>query len=511
MAVTAPPLQRLPVLRHLPPRWTIFSIAWLGLLGLSLWLRFATPRNPEPLRTAVRPNSLAVLPFLNTNPDSSDDYLGYGIAAELTRSLDRYPGLRVAPRGSAFPLGRRNEEPGTIGRRLGVGTVLQGTILRSRDRLRITAHLVDVNEGFDLWSETYERAPADLLIIQHEIKIAVASALRVQRDSRPAPAAFGLTSSLPAYDAYLAARYLLDQLTPESARRAVAYLTWAIHLDSNFVQAQVALAETHLRRSGADGVAPKVAIPLAQTAAIRAMALDSTRPEPHVVLGSIRFGYDRNWGAAEEEFRRAIELGPGSPDVYPPYARFLLAMGRSDEARDAAERALRLSPLGPRLLEQLGWHQLHTRDYRHARETLWRAIALDSLAWRPYFDLALVEEALGNYADAIGHLQVPLRRAPERTELRALLGQIYAVSGQPEQARAILIQLLDASKQRYVSPYLVATVQASLGQRRQAFASLDRAVEERSELVPYLRIDPRVDSLRTDSRFSRLLRRVRLP
>ena len=513
MAVTAPSVERLPGLRRVPPRWMIFGTALLGLLGVSLWLRFTTPSSPQPARTALRPNSVAVLPFLNTNPDSADDYLGYGLAAELTRGLDRLPGLRVAPRSSAFALGRerRNQEPGTIGRRLGVGTVLQGNVLRSKDRLRITARLVDVDEGFDLWSETYERVPADLLLVQDEIEQALADMFRVRRDTLSSGGGPALTRSLPAYDAYLAARYLLDQHTPESTRRAISYLSWATHLDSAFVQAQVALAEAHLRRSGVEGVAPKVAIPLAQAAAARAFLLDSTLAELHMVLGTIHFLYDRNWRLADREFRRAVELGPGAPDLYPPYARFLLAMGRNDEALAAIERALSLSPTAPRLLEQLGWHHLYTRQYPQAREALWRAIALDSTAWRPHFYLAQVEEALGNYSEAVAQLQTPLGLAAEYDEVPAAVGQIYAASGRTDEARAILVRLLEEAKQEYVSPYVIASLQASLGQRRQAFASLDRAVKERSEQLPYLRIDPRLDSLRADPRFARLLRQLRLP
>lgn len=489
----------------------IFSLALCGLFGVSLWLRFAAPGPPEPARIAARRSSIAVLPFVNATPDSSNDYLGYGFAGELTRALRQLPGLRVAPRSSAFAVGRQTREPGVVGRRLGVDAVLQGSVLRAPDRLRITAQLVDVNEGFDLWSETYERKPADLLAIQDQIEQALAGVLRVPLEAGREVAPSGLTRHPAAYDAYLAARHLLDQLTPETARRAIAYLTWAIHLDPNFGLAHAALGQAHLRRSGVDGVAPRVAVPLARTAALRAMVLDSTLAEPHVLLGSIQFGYDRDWRGAEEEFRRAVALEPDNPDVYPPYARFLLAMGRSGEAAEASRRALQLSPAAPRLLEQLGWHHLHTRQYPPAREALWRAVALDSSAWRPRFQLALVEQALGNFGEAATHLEGPLRRAPERSELQAALGQIYAASGRSADARTILVQLLDASRQRYVSPYVIATLQAALGQRRQAFASLDRAVAERSELIGYLRIDPRVDSLRTDPRFDRLLRRVRLP
>jgi tetratricopeptide (TPR) repeat protein len=186
-------------------------------------------------------------------------------------------------------------------------------------------------------------------------------------------------------------------------------------------------------------------------------------------------------------------------------------MGRIDEATDAGKRALELSPAAPELTRHLGWHYLHVRDYARAREALWRAIELDSSAWRPYLDLALVEQVAGNYGEAETHLQIPLRVAPQRAEVQVAQGQLYALSGRADSARAVLRGLHEAAQQRYVSPYLIAALQGSLGQRTQAFASLNRAVREQSDLVAYLRIDPRVDSLRTDRRFPRLLRQLRLP
>jgi tetratricopeptide (TPR) repeat protein len=225
----------------------------------------------------------------------------------------------------------------------------------------------------------------------------------------------------------------------------------------------------------------------------------------------VRFGYHRDWSSAEAEFRRGIALDSSSPEGYEAYSRFLLAMGRRDESLEANEEAVKLSPTSFRSLEQLGWYQLYSRHYDQARETLARVIALDSTAWRPRFYVAQADQALGRYDDAITHLQAALQQAPGRAELRAALGQVYARSGRIEEARTILTGMLEQSQQRYVSPYLVATVQAALGQRRQAFASLTRALTERSQLVGYLGIDPRLDSLRTDPRFAPLLRRLRLP
>jgi serine/threonine-protein kinase len=495
---------------RIPPRWRFFSLAVLGLLAGSLWLRAASPNRGQPAPVATRPNSMAILPFINASPDTTDDYLGHGIAAELTRLLDRFPGLRVAARSSAFGARQTTGDPRIAGRRLSVGTVLQGSVRRSGDRLRVTARLLDVEEGFDLWSETYEREAADLFAIQDEIGRAVANTLRLPGADSSVPSRRS-TPTLAAYDAYLAGRYHLEQTSPGSVSRAIAHLSRAIRLDSSFARAHAALADAYMRRGGVEALSPLVAVPLAKGAVARALELDSTLAEAHTILGTIRFVFDRQWREAEIEFRRALALAPASAEAYPPYSRLLLALGRIDESREASERAVQLSPLSPQLARHLGWHYLHARQYDRAREELDRALALDRSTWQAHMDLALLELAIGNFPAAEVHLRIPVRAAPHRAEVQAALGQLYALSGRAEEAKSILQELQTAAKEQHISPYFIATVESSLGRRPQAFAALEQAVKERSEQIAYLRIDPRVDSLRTDRRFSRLLRRLRLP
>lgn len=497
--------------QRVPPRWAVFSAAVMSLLVVSLWLRVATPSRGQPLRTAVRPSSIAVLPFVNTSPDVADDHLGYGLAAELTRALGQVKGLQVSARSTAFAPRQARGDPRIAGSRMGVATVLLGSVRRSGDRLRVTARLVDVDEGFDVWSEAYEREASELFGIEDEIRNSVAAALRIPISGDSTAGQPKPTTSFRAYDAFLAGRYELDRLSPGSARRAVAHLTHALRLDSTFARAHAALADAYMRRGGLEAMSPLMAAPLAKAAIARALELDSTLAEAHATLGTIFFVFDRKWGSAEVEFRRALALDPSLPELYPPYARFLLAMGRIDGSQAMSARALQLSPLSPELTHHLGWHYLHARQYDRARETLRRAVALDSTAWRAHFDLALLEQAAGNYPAAEAHLRVPLAAFPQRAEIHAAQGQLHAVSGRAEEAKAVLEQLQSAASDGYISPYLIASVQASLGRRSRAFASLDRAVKERSELVAYLRIDLRVDTLRTDRRFARLLRQLRLP
>jgi TolB-like protein/Tfp pilus assembly protein PilF len=497
--------------QRVPARWAVFSAAVLVLLVVSFWLRATTPNRGQPLPAAARPSSLAVLPFVNTSPDVADEYLGYGIAAELTRAFTAVRGMQVSASSSAFAPRQGQGDPRLAGRRMGVAAVLMGNVRRSAARIRVTTRLIDVNEGFDIWSEAYERPTSELLDIEREIRGAVAVALRTPLASDSTAAPLQPSTNVQAYDAYLAGRYELDHPGPGSARRAQAHLTRAVSLDSMFARAHAALAEAHMLRGGVEAVSPVIAIPLAKASVARALDLDSTLAQAHATLGTIRFVFDRDWNGAEREFRRALALEPGSAELYPPYARYLLAMGRIDESHDLIERALQLSPLSPGLTHQLGWHYLHARQYDRARETLQRALAMDSSAWRVNLDLALLEHATANYAAAEAHLRNADALAPHRAELLSAAAQLRAAQGRSDEAKALLEQLQADAVDRYISPYLIATVQGSLGQRSAAFTALDHAVKERAELVAYLRIDLRVDSLRTDRRFARLLRQLRLP
>ena len=489
----------------------MFSGAVLALLVVSLWLRATTPNRGQPVRPAARASSLAVLPFVNTSPDVADDYLGYGIAAELTRGLTAVQGIQVSPGSSAFAPRQIQGDPRIAARRMGVAAVLMGNVRRSADRLRVTARLIDVDEGYDIWSEAYERQTSELLDVEREILGAVAGALRTPLAADSISRSLRPTTSVQAYDAYLAGRYELDHPALGSARRAQEHLTRAVRLDSAFARAHVALAEAHMLRGGADAVSPVMALPLAKSAVTRALELDSTLAQAHATLGTIRFVFDRDWDGAELEFRRALALEPNAAELYPPYARYLLAVGRIDESHSVIEKALLLSPLSPWLTHQLGWHYLHAREYDRARETLQRALGMDSSAWRVDLDLALLEHATANYPAAEAHLKRAETSAPQRPELLAAAAQLQAAQGRSEEAEALLDQLQASASDRYISPYLIATVQGSLGRRNAAFASLERAVKERAEPLAYLRIDLRVDSLRTDRRFARLLRQLRLP
>ncbi|HWB40634.1 MAG TPA: tetratricopeptide repeat protein [Gemmatimonadales bacterium] len=497
--------------RRLSPRWAFFSFAVFGLLGVTLWLRYTAP-TPAPAATTPepRPTSVAVLPLVNASPDSANEYFSDGMTEELTAALGRVPGLRVAAPSSAFALKGRGEDPRDVGRRLNVGTVLEGSVRQDNDRLRVNVHLVSVSEGFDLWSETYERPVGDVWAVQQEIARSVVAALRAP-GARPGPPAPLPTSSLDAYTAYLRARYAMSRPGAPDPSHAVGLFQEAIRLDSAFAPGWAGLAAAQVQRAVVEGARPADAMPAALEAAGRALALDSGLAVAHSTIGQVRFLYDRDWNAADSAFQRALVINPNRPEVHHWYAHLLAALGRTDEAFVHGRRALDLSPLDPELVAHFGWHFLYAKRYADARESLDRASAVDSSLAGTRYLLGLLAEVQGDYELAESHFRGALDRAPDDLEALASVGRTHALAGRPEDARAVLARLDSLSAERYVSPYLLAGIAEALDDKRRAFAWLEEAVADHAGQLVYLNLDPRLDRLRGDRRFARIRRSVGLP
>jgi TolB-like protein/Tfp pilus assembly protein PilF len=499
------------LLHRLSPRWAFFTFAVLGLLAFTLWLRYTAPTaTPAAAAPEPRPSSVAILPFVNASPDSAGEYFSDGVTEELTAALGRVPGLRVAAPASAFALQRSGGDPQDAGRRLGVGTVLEGSVRQVNDRIRLSVHLVSVSEGFDLWSETYERPPDEIFAVQDEIVRSVVATLRIPGaerwvDSVRPPA------SLVAYLAYLRARHALKRRPGADPSYATALYQEAIGLDSSFAPAWAGLAAAQLQRALTQGARPSEAMPAARAAATRALVLDSSLAVAHTALAQVHFLYDRDWSAADSAFQRALAINPNRAEVHSSYAHLLLATGRLDEALRHARRALVLDPLDPEIIAYLGWHDLYVRNFAEVRESFDRALAADTSRAESRRLLGLLAEVMGDYELAESQYRAALDRAPDDPEALAALGRVHALDGRPEEARAVLARLDSLTAERYVSPYLFAGIAEALGDRRRAFAWLEEAVEDRSGDVVYLDRDPRLDRLRDDRRFARIRRTVGLP
>lgn len=489
--------------RHVPARWTVFTLAVMGLLGVSLWLRFSAAELAPPPPPPVRPGSVAVLPFLNATPDSANRLLSDGLTRDLTAGLGEIPGLRVAGAASGYAVGRAGMDPRQAGERLGVDAVLRGSVRPFEGRVRIRAHLVSVREGFDLWSETYERDEAELALIEREIVAAVGGVLRLGRRAAGAPPP--PPASHAAYLRGLGAAHRGD------AAGAAGLFEEAVRHDSTFATAWASLAEAGLRIRPPDSLGPQGAMPLIRAAAERAIALDSTSTRAHGALGAVLFLHEWDWPAAEISLRRALGLNPNLPEYHLRLAHLLLTTGRVDESLEAGRRALELSPFDPAVRVYLGLQSLHVGDYVRAQDEARQALALDPAAEGADLLLGLTLGATGRYDEAIAPLERAAADSARVDEALATLGWVHALADRRDQARDVQAALTDAAAARYVSPYLLAFLAEALGDRRAAFAALDRAVEVRAPELVDLRIDPRMDRLRVDRRFDGVARRIGLP
>ncbi|HEX6105212.1 MAG TPA: hypothetical protein VFZ26_06470, partial [Gemmatimonadales bacterium] len=437
--------ERAALRRGVPARWSVFSLAVLGLLGLSLWLRYSAPRPVAPPPPPARPGSIAVLPFANATPDSANRYLSDGFATELTAAFGGLGGLRVADPASAFRLGRGPVDPRRVGERLGVDAVLVGSVRPFDDRLRVRAQLVSVREGFDLWSETYDREVSDFTAVQREIVGAVAGVLRLPVPSGPAAAP---PAAREAQAAYLRALHVAQG---RDTGAVVPLLEESIRLDSAFAPAWAALARAWLRAGARDSVRPPEVARRVREAAERAIALDSSLAEAHAVLGAVQFLHEWDWSGAETSLRRSLALNPNRAEPHLRLAHLLLVVGRVDQAVEAGRRALELSPFDPTVRLHLARQALHVGDYVRAQEDVRHALDLDPAVEGADLLGGLIAAATGRYADAVAPLELAAADTARGDEALATLGWVYALAGQRAQAREIRVRLQEAADTRYLS------------------------------------------------------------
>jgi serine/threonine-protein kinase len=318
-------------------------------------------------------------------------------------------------------------------------------------------------------------------------------------------------TSLEAYQAYLAGRALTARVSEETLPAAIAHFETAIGLDSAFAPAWTALAEARAAEM-VRGLRPtKEAAPLARAAAASALALDSTDARARTMLGLVLFQRDWKWAAAEREFQRAIALDPDLPDPHHWYSHLLTALGRKDESLSESRRALALSPLDPQLTAHLGWHHLMAGEYERADTALARAVALDPADPEAHYLLALVAAARGDYALADAHLARVPPPSAARPRIREEIGRVEALAGRTDEARSILEELRQTARTGFVPSYDLAILWLAMGDAGRALVLLDEAAADRDADLVYLRVDPRLERLRGDRRFTRVVRRLGLP
>jgi len=496
-----------PVQSSLRKRVYLFgALAALLVLTLILFLTFR-PLEPPPV-DKIR---IAVLPFDNITQNPEDQYFADGITDEMISKLSKIASFGVIARTSVMQYKTRPKTILEIGEELRVTKILEGSVRKAADQLRITVKLVDVATQEPIWSFDYDRKPADVFAIQREVAQQVASALRVELSpAEKSQLAKRGTESLEAYNLYLQGHYYANKGTLQGLNKGIEYFKEAIEVDSEFAIAYAGLAKCYHRLGYWGYLPPKEVYPKAKAAALQALQIDDAMGEAHAELAHIRFRFDWDWSAAESGYRHAIELNPNDVRARQLYATFLRTMGRHDEALAEIKRSQQVDPLYlPSHLDE-GNILFNTRRYDEAIEKLNGTIAMEPSFSFPYFWLALSNLEKDMVEEAIGTAR-KLMTLPGGASLGVVaLGYIYGRSGKKHEAQKILEQLLQVSKQKYVPASAIALIYIGLGEKDQAFEWLEKAYETHDPRLLELRVSPLVDSLRSDPRFKALLKKMGL-
>jgi len=460
-------------------------------------------------------DSIAVLPFVNQNNDANVEYLCDGLTESIINSLAKLSHLRVVARSSAFRFKDKGTDPLSAGKELGVRAVLTGRLSQRGDDLLVSVELLDVRENKQLWGDQYSQPVSNLLSMQRSIASEITNNLQLKLSgTEEKNVNKNYTEDVEAYQLYLKGRYYWSKRTEDGAMKAIEYFNEAIKKDPNYALAYTGLADAYCSLGFSFDVGslpPREAMPKAKEAALKALELDNTLSEAHTSLAMINLLFDWDWAGAEREFKRAIELDPNNANAHHWYSHYLLPMGRTEESLAESKRALENGPLDLILNVHLGWHYLYTRQYKLAAEQFNKSLEMDPNYVQARRYLGLTYEQTGQHEEALAALQSALALVKRNADIEAEVGHALAVANKKAEAQRALDRLLALSKERFVSSYDVATIYAGLGDSDKALSWLDKAVEERSDLLVYVQVDPRFDALHRDPRFIKLVQKVGLP
>ncbi len=508
----APPSEQ-PIRRLAQRRWLIPLGIAIGLLAaLGGWLQwFRSPARPRPPGGRLM---LAVLPFRNLTGDATQDYFSDGLTEEMITHLGNLdPGhLGVIARTSVMRYKNGHQPLDQIGRELGVQYVLEGSVRRDSDKVRIAAQLIQVKDQTHVWAREYDRELRHLLTLQGEIAQAVADEIQLTLgDHHPLPPTRHAPLSgatYAAYDLYLKGRYFWNKRTAQHLAQAIEYFQEAIAQDPNNARAYAGLADSYALLSGYSLAPQKEFMPKARTAALKALEIDGRLAEAHTSLAVIAQNYDWDWQTAEKEYRRAIELDPNYATAHHWYGECLALQGRFDEAFAEIEHALRLDPLSLIIATDKGAILYFSRQYDRAIAQLRGMLDMEPNFPRAHI-LAYAYVQKGMFADALADIE-KWRRMEDTPWTQSLLAYVYGRSGQQVQARRALEKLEQLNRRREIDAAPMFVAHIGMGKNDEAFAELQKAYLEHSPALTALKVDPLYDPLRSDPRFQELLRRVGL-
>ena len=493
---------------------------WPVLLGISILLiattgayfRWSRSRaGPQPSRERAM---LAVLPFENLTGDAGQDYFSDGLTEEMIAQLGRLDPERlgVIARTSVMHYKQSHAPLNQIGRELGVQYVLEGSVRRDSNKVRISAQLIQMKDQTHVWARQYDRELSNLLALQAEIAQEIAGGIQLTlRDHKKIDSVHQASLSpeaYEAYDLYLKGRYFWNKRTSEGFQRAIEYFQQAVATDPSYARGYAGLADSYALMSGYTLAPQNEFMPKARTAARRAVELDDRLAEAHTSLALVTENYDWDWKTAEKEFRRAIQLDPNYATAHHWYAEYLAYQGRFDEAFAEIGRARQLDPLSLIIATDNGAILYFSRQYDRAVEQFRAVLDMEPNFPRAHL-LVFAYVQKGLFADALADIE-KWRRIDDAPGSWAIQAYVYGRTGQQVEARRALEKLQHLNRRRQMDPAAIALAYVGMDNKDEAFAWLEKAYSEHSNTLTALKVDPIYDPLRGDPRFQNLLHRVGL-
>jgi TolB-like protein/DNA-binding winged helix-turn-helix (wHTH) protein len=495
-------------------RWLAWSFAAIVVVAMiaASWVTFSRWRANG---NTGRITSLAVLPMENLSGDPEQEFFADGMTDELITMIAKSTPLRVISRTSVMRFkGSRARQPvKDISRALGVDAVVEGTVIRAGNHVRITAQLIDARADNHLWAESYEGDLKDVLALQSEVATAISRQLQLALNTQ-SPGPVVKTGTNPAaHEAYLRGKYSLNKRTVPDLKQSEQYFQQAIELDPSDASAYAGLAEAYQLQGSWEGgnLSPHEAFPKAIAAAERAVQLDETLSDAHAALGYSKLYYTWDWAGAENELKRAIALNPSSEVAHHWFSHYLLSVGRVADSLEESQRAIQVAPVDPLINVHLAWHYLYARNYNEAIAESRRVQGMDLPPYGGYLFGGWALEQQGKYPEAIDWFKKAMVSSGQVSHCRSALGHAYGISGDKAHARQVLDELRTMATRQYVPSYDIALVYLGLGDKEEAYRWLEKAFDERSAWMVYLNMDSRLDRLRSEPRFKELVRKVGLP
>jgi serine/threonine protein kinase/Tfp pilus assembly protein PilF len=484
----------------------------------STYPRSTSGTDEHPKSTVENHNSVAVLPFTNMSADEENEYFCDGLAEELLNALSKIDDLKVAARTSAFSFKGKNVNVSEIGEKLGVTNVLEGSVRKSGNRLRISVQLVNASDGFQLWSERYDREMQDIFELQDEITLSVTDALKVRLLGKDRDVVLKRYTDDPeAYELFLKGRYHYYKYSAEGWRRAIEFFEKAIEKEPNYAPAYAGMNSSWGFLWFLGFLPAEQAVPLMKAAAMKALEIDENLAEAHLSQAMISFFYDWEWQKAEQEFKRAIALDPHNADALSFYSMFLGFEERFDEAIDQGGRAVAADPLSTLINMNVGWTYFSAGLFDKTLDQVGKMIEVEPDFYGSYWLRGAIYLSEGEYDNAVNELKKAVSLGG-RQIVMADLGGAYGLAGRNDEAKAILGQLLEMRQREYVPAICMARIYSRVGEADQAIDWLEKAFDEKNGEMVFLKgeidgaaQDDSLKSLGNDPRVINLLQKMNLP